>query len=212
MKQTSIAGTKSVVRDDGGGVWHFPEGCWVVCPKCSKPALVRSKGLGARISCRHCGMTDVVKNGPKPRDIGGSGHPWRGVSCLACGAKMSRLSWPGKAFRGKVRKTIRCYGCGKVRSYWLSPVPPQLTEGRDPFFGRPFFLSTMVGKHELWALNAEHLRRLSEYLGADLRKRTLLPITMTMMARLPRWMKQAGNRQAVLKGLHRLQRLADRLP
>ena len=90
-------------------------------------------------------------------------------------------------------------------------MAPDLRQGVDLAYGLPLFLSTMVGKHELWALSPEHVQRLKDYLGAKVRNRYLGPSNMTMMARLPRWMKSAKNRSAVLAGLARLEHLSKSL-
>ncbi|MBD3775187.1 MAG: hypothetical protein IE921_16585 [Rhodobacteraceae bacterium] len=73
------------------------------------------------------------------------------------------------------------------------------------------YLKTMVGKHELWALNPAHVELLECYLAASLRRRTLGYGNMTMMARLPAWMKSARNRPQVISGLRRLRAKAAQL-
>ncbi|MFF7381306.1 hypothetical protein [Streptomyces griseoluteus] len=83
--------------------------------------------------------------------------------------------------------------------------------GEDPFFQQPLWLQTRCGGHILWAFNEEHVDELSAYVGAQLRERGGVRPTMSMFARLPAWMKRAGNRSEVLAGLETLRELAKRM-
>jgi hypothetical protein len=79
----------------------------------------------------------------------------------------------------------------------------------DPFFGHPLWLQTRCVGETLWAYNEDHVAELAAYVGAQLRERGPWRPTMSMFARLPRWMKLARNRADVLAGLERLRALAD---
>ena len=86
-------------------------------------------------------------------------------------------------------------------------MPPDIRDGIDPTFGLPLYLSTTVRKHVLWAFNPDHIAYLADYLGANLRKRSLYPYNMTVMARLPRWMKAAKSRTSIMAALKRLEKM-----
>lgn len=124
------------------------------------------------------------------------------AECPSCGACVRVLP------HGSGRRAV-CGGCAWSReetpraTTWAVPV--------DPFFGLPLWLRTQVAGEELWAYNAEHLAALESFVGATLRERGARGPgrTMSMAARLPRWMKTAKNRDAVLAGLARLR---ERLP
>lgn len=85
-----------------------------------------------------------------------------------------------------------------------------MPDGSDYWFGLPLFLKLGVGRNLLWAHNAHHIDLLENWLKADLRERSLSPYYMTMTARLPRWMKAAGNRKPVLRALSKLRAIAKR--
>lgn len=81
----------------------------------------------------------------------------------------------------------------------------------DPWLGLPLWLRAPVAGETLWAFNAEHLALLESYVRADLRERgdhdPRLP--RPMVDTLPRWLKEAKHRDAVLAGIARLrERLA----
>jgi hypothetical protein len=56
----------------------------------------------------------------------------------------------------------------------------------------------------LWAYNAEHLNVLEEYVSAHLRERGHSVTHMTMLERLPKWIKDAKHRDEVLRAIGRL--------
>ena len=78
----------------------------------------------------------------------------------------------------------------------------------DGYFGYDLFLQTACVGKSLWAFNLRHLRLLEEYVGAQLRERTSDPDygwrNSSLTSRLPKWLKSAKNRDAVLKGIHKL--------
>jgi hypothetical protein len=65
--------------------------------------------------------------------------------------------------------------------------------------------SECCGDHVIWAHNLEHLDYLERYVGAGLRERN--PTTWKSAGlswRLPGWMKEAGNRDELLRHFQRL--------
>ncbi|MFF6772022.1 hypothetical protein ACFY8W_00460 [Streptomyces sp. NPDC012637] len=80
----------------------------------------------------------------------------------------------------------------------------------EPFFQRPLWLQARCAGHILWAYNEEHVDELSAYVGARLRERGGWQSTMSMIPRLPAWMKRSDNRAEVLAGLETLRTLAER--
>ena len=71
------------------------------------------------------------------------------------------------------------------------------------------YLETQVAGETLWVLNLAHLEALEDWLGAKVRERGP-QAGLTMMARLPRWMKASTNRTKVLRGLAQLRELAEK--
>jgi hypothetical protein len=117
-----------------------------------------------------------------------------------------------------------CAHCGYVRD-WTGHVPGEVfmrngewcqrpdrragisIEGPfDWYFGLPFWLQTPCCGHVLWAYNSRHLSFLRHYVSADLREQLVVK-NKSLANSLPTWMKTAKNRDAVLKGLDRLDTL-----
>lgn len=82
-------------------------------------------------------------------------------------------------------------------SHWGGPV--------DPFFRLALWRQAeCCGGRVLWAFNAAHLALLRDFVTARLRERGEARNRMTLVARLPRWLKSAKNRDEVLRVITRL--------
>ncbi|MGI5454505.1 hypothetical protein ACQEWB_15270 [Streptomyces sp. CA-249302] len=77
----------------------------------------------------------------------------------------------------------------------------------DPYFGLPLWLQVETRHGWLWAYNLEHLDLIRRFVQASLRERAPWYDTgqkMTLVARLPAWIKQAGNRDEILRAVRRI--------
>jgi hypothetical protein len=71
----------------------------------------------------------------------------------------------------------------------------------------PLWLRATTRHGEVWAYNLEHLDQIRRFVAADLRERAPWYDTgrkMTLVARLPAWMKSAKNRTEVLRAIDRI--------
>ncbi|WP_405952084.1 hypothetical protein OG588_43575 [Streptomyces prunicolor] len=71
----------------------------------------------------------------------------------------------------------------------------------------PLWLRTDTRHGELWAYNLQHLDLIRRFVAADLRERAPWydhGQKMTLVARLPAWIKSAKNRDEVLRAVDRL--------
>jgi hypothetical protein len=109
--------------------------------------------------------------------------------------------------QGKLHAKLRCPGCHHSQWYPAS-FAEGLTLGADHAFGFPLFLGINIGSDRLWAFNMQHVELLEDYLRGRLRERAITSYKMTMLARLPSWMKRASRRERVLDGLARLRAMA----
>jgi hypothetical protein len=143
------------------------------------------------------------------------------VVCPRCRGRASVVPAPGlptPAYFSELLfqpRRLTCARCGAAAEWEPAArgaglVGVTLGGTEDPFFGQPLWLQTRCAGHVLWAFNEEHLDELEAYVGARLRERAAARPTMSMIARLPPWMKRAANRSAVLAGIGRLRELAGR--
>lgn len=77
--------------------------------------------------------------------------------------------------------------------------------GLDPIFHLPLWLQENVRGNLLWAYNRSHLHDVKEYVGAKLRERRTTRYT-TMVEKLPTFIKEAKNREAILKAIEKMER------
>ena len=135
------------------------------------------------VVCPHCGARAAVV---AQRSDGSSVLFWpRRFVCPSC---VSTGSWSPKG----------------QSSCWGGPV--------DPFFRLPLWLRAECRGCTLWAFNEAHLTLLEDFVAAGLRERGQARNRMTLVARLPRWLKSAKNRDEVLRVITRLRQsrgLAD---
>ncbi|OKA05186.1 hypothetical protein ATP06_0227825 [Amycolatopsis regifaucium] len=132
------------------------------------------------------------------------------VVCPACQGRAQVAPWldgePPDICSAWWPRRLVCRACGHVRnwpdatrktmSWWSGPV--------DPYFGQPLWLqANCCGNQTLWALNERHLDILEGYLGARHRERGKFP-GLTMLARLPAWLKSAKHRSEILRVIGRL--------
>jgi hypothetical protein len=107
-------------------------------------------------------------------------------------------------------RRLVCRSCGLSRSwsgrriaFWRSSHGP----AEDPYFGARLWLQTQTRHGWLWAYDLEHLDQIRRFVAADLRERAPWYDTgqkMTLVARLPTWVKSAKNRTEVLRAIERL--------
>ncbi|BCJ48340.1 hypothetical protein GCM10010168_77340 [Actinoplanes ianthinogenes] len=127
------------------------------------------------------------------------------VVCPRCAARAlvvpqrvdgtSVLSWPRRLICTSCASTASWSPRGQA-SHWGAPV--------DPFFQLPLWLQADCCGRTLWAFNEAHLTLLHDYVAAHLRERARADPGLTLVARLPRWVKAAKHRDEVLRTITRL--------
>ncbi|MET8810266.1 hypothetical protein [Streptomyces sp. NPDC004546] len=107
------------------------------------------------------------------------------------------------------RRRLVCRACGLTRD--AAGGGFRLFRGRgeatDPYFGLPLWLQAETRHGWLWAYNPEHLELLRQFVQAPLRERAPWDAQvkkMTVVARLPTWIKSAKNRGEVLRAIDRI--------
>jgi hypothetical protein len=178
---------------------------WVHCPRCDGSARIADR----RLVCLRC---SYVEGGPKPnrRRLHEVMLEKNRPICerRQCGAPIRNYGPPVRAGTAETLLAhVKCRTCGHVGRYPAVPIEP-LDVARAHAALRAFrrspggvpYLRRCIGAHTLVVHNLAHLDALEEWLGAKLRERG--PVAgLTMMARLPRWMKAASARPEVLKAL-----------
>ncbi|MCX4780554.1 hypothetical protein [Streptomyces sp. NBC_01264] len=107
-------------------------------------------------------------------------------------------------------RRLVCRNCGLAKAWSGGGVA--LYRGRngpatDPYFGVRLWLQAETRHGWVWAYGPEHLDLIRRFVRASLREG--IPWydhgrRMTVVARLPAWMQQAGNRDEVLRAIARI--------
>ncbi|GAA4020483.1 hypothetical protein [Streptomyces plumbiresistens] len=107
-------------------------------------------------------------------------------------------------------RRLVCRACGLSRTWQGRSIEfsgGRHSPARDPYFRLPLWLQVETRHGGLWAYNLEQLDLLGRFVGASLRERAPWYDTgqkMTYVARLPTWIKNAKNRDEVLRAVDRL--------
>ncbi|BCJ47086.1 hypothetical protein GCM10010168_83070 [Actinoplanes ianthinogenes] len=148
------------------------------------------------------------------------------VVCPRCAARARVITPPGAgaplvagvdaqvildaaAAADRLRRLV-CSACGYTRTASPPTSSPSRGGPVDPFFRQPLFLTTRVRGHHLWAYHRPHLDLLTRFIAAGLRERG--PgggCVMSLLERLPPWMKSARNRDDLLAALADLGKRLD---
>jgi hypothetical protein len=136
-------------------------------------------GASLLVRCPRCDRVAHFERRPgRTTDARGVRYPERRVVCRSCG--LSRID------TGPSRPAAR---------------------GSRSCHRPPLWLRVDTRHGELWAYNLEHLDLIRRFVAADLRERAPwhdTGVKMTLVARLPAWIKSAKNRAEVLRVIDRM--------
>lgn len=182
-------------RDPGVRLFQLGGVEWVHCPKCDGAARNGSQG----VDCRHCGYMTIQKDYPEQRWALLASDDQR---CNFCRKPLDNHPRPtAREVDGKMLVRVKCGNCHETLDYPARYASPPT--GWKPDAKLRLFLTAQVGGNTLWVDNLAHLDALEDYLSALVRERG--PVAgLTMMARLPAWMKSASNRPRIVRALRQL--------
>jgi endogenous inhibitor of DNA gyrase (YacG/DUF329 family) len=177
----------------------------VECPKCAKEAFVTvdnpwflSNGV---LKCFHCMFSQKAEDLIRYNLIVKR-------NCDNCGKRVDTMIPDQKEKTNTI--TISCPYCGVTRIHEPRNEAYKLLYKRgdktgDPIFGLPLWFQTGIKDNLFWAFNREHLMEIKAYVKARLRERQTTTYT-TMVEKLPNFIKDSKNRDAILKAIAKLER------
>jgi len=191
---------KTSFSDDGALLSQFAETVDVLCPQCDVPGIVmRTFGNvpGPRFACGACGFSLAAGTMAWFR-------PWQAIykgRCQSCHAK-SRVEVSGEKGSIAASKKLHCSQCG--HQVTAKMVTWSGDRGVcDPYFGMTLRWQIPVGGETLWAYNRDHLDFIQAYVEAGNRFRQANR-NASLASRLPKWIKQAGQRESLSKVIQKL--------
>jgi len=184
--------------------FNYYESILVVCPDCGKDAVVKNEYdyKKATLACNHC---DLKKNG---LDM----VIYKAFVKLNCPICAHPIRYEQGNLKEKPKNVkVKCDECNssfevKARTEkYFNTVEKEEGLIHDPIFGCPYYFQEDFRGKLFWAKNQEHLLEMGNYVSSDLRTR--LPYRMRMVERLPTFIKEAKNREAILKILQKWKNL-----
>ncbi|MCE3074971.1 hypothetical protein [Chryseobacterium gwangjuense] len=184
--------------------FNYHDSILVVCPDCGKDAVVKNEYnyKQATLECSHC---DLRKSGLNL-------IVYKAFVKLNCPICAHSIHYEQENLKEKPKNVnVKCDECesgfqvqARSEKYLNSCIKE---EGliHDPIFGCPYYFQTDFKGKLFWAKNKEHLLEMENYVSSDLRTR--LPYRMRMVERLPTFIKEAKNREALLKILQKWKNL-----
>ncbi len=191
-----------------GGAKHksaFMTRFLVVCPNCQKDAEVSVDNPwrlnNGQLKCKNCFYSEAAN------DLV-CYHVSIKRNCDHCG-QLIKVTVPNQKNK-KSTLRIPCPHCETVRIYQPKNQEDRLiyqssSNSNDPVFNLPLWLQTSVKGHLFWAYNYQHLNEIKTYVISELRERQS-NYYMTMVERLPQFIKSAKNRNAILKIIEKLEK------
>jgi endogenous inhibitor of DNA gyrase (YacG/DUF329 family) len=176
----------------------------VECPKCAKEAFVTVDNPwwmnNARLKCFHCMFSESASELIRYKLIVKR-------NCDNCG-KALEIIIPNQKEKSDTI-TAACPTCGITRTFEPRNELYKLTykdkgKASDPVFHLPLWFQSEVKGNLFWAFNREHLMDIKNYVNSKLRERQTTT-HMTMVEKLPTFIKEAKSREAILKAIKRLE-------
>ncbi len=171
----------------------------VICPNCGEDAMVKNVGSykQASLECPHCSL----------RKSGNELVVYKAHIKLYCPFCAHTIRYEQGKLKEKPKNiTVQCDECDvsfqvqpKIEKY-LDSYGKETGLTHDPVFGCPYYFQEDFKGKLFWAKNREHLLEMESYVSSGLRT---LPYRMRMVERLPTFIKEAKNREAILKILQK---------
>jgi hypothetical protein len=185
-------------------LYDFMDEFTVRCPKCEGKADVSVPTLfdykNAILKCTSCHYSeksyDLIRHIPSGK-----------AKCHQCLEFLDLTVINGyKSIPSYVNITCKnCKTINKVNENWESYIAKYNDSGIvDPAFGLPLWYQDTVKGDIIWAFNLRHLTEIKSYIQSNLRERTTDKFKMTMVEKLPDFIKLAKNRKEVLKAIDRM--------
>jgi len=178
----------------------------VACPKCRKDAVVTTNSgyvpSTGKLKCSNCMFSEITEDLIRYKKIVKR-------NCDNCG-KPINVEIPNQKEPSN-QVTIPCPHCGITRTFEPRNEPYRLVYKSiggvaiDPVFNLPLWFQAEVKGNHFCAYNRRHLQDIKCYVQAKLRERQSEGHTR-MVERLPQFIKEAKNREAILKTIEQLER------
>jgi len=189
-------------KDEGTSQYYYWKEILVHCPNCNEKANINNPVFSAGIPVLQCSNCHYSKERKAETFI-----LKINVNCPNCGIKIENRIGNIKEKKSKV--SIKCKNCSETNSF--KPRYVEEYEEFDtangviePVFGCELWYWSRFKGESFWATNSEHLNDIKNYVKAKVRVRSGKDYT-TMVEKLPKWISNKKNRDAILKLINKLE-------
>lgn len=196
-------------QDENKFLGSFANEIFVKCPKCNSKSVVK-KELVTGCKCGRC-YTKVFECKECYYSIKERTVKYRAYVDTYCCNNEDKIKFESQLLNEKPDKIkLKCAVCNEVKEF-----KPKIIEvpfafdtddsvARENYFNAELWYQKEFDKSIFWAYNQEHIDYLEKYIKADLRERNNnRGYHMTMVSRLPQFVKEAKNREKLLKILEK---------
>ena len=192
-------------QDENKRSYNFTEAIAVKCPKCHKQASVTKiadgkKGYGYTkiLACRHCRFSQL-----------GGMIKYKAVVDQYCCNNSEKVNYESQLLNKKPETVrLKCGSCNEIKAFKPKIVEVYMqfvtdeNNYRECCFNTELWFQTAVKGNIFWAYNEAHIGYMERYIAADLRERnSQYNGGKTMVASLPGFIKDAKNREKLLKAI-----------
>lgn len=192
-------------QDENKFLRNFANEVFVKCPKCDSKSTVRSEPAD-RCNCGHC-YTKIFEckhcfyklEKPVYQYIA-YGNPY----CSNC---FEKYDFESQQLKEKPEKyKAKCPHCN-FQEEWKPKIKEVLQKSeavnglvKEQYYDLPLWFQKEVNGEVLWGYNQDHIAYMEKYIKANLRERNNKGSSNgTMISRLPKFVKEAKNREKLLK-------------
>lgn len=190
-------------KDENKWLGSFGDIIHVKCPKCSLQAIVRrtfDSDFYYRdkrvLECKHCYYSQ------KENKVKYIAY----VDTYCCNNE-DKIKFQSQLLNDKPEKIkLKCIVCNQIKEFKPKILEIPFVANTDNkvctemWFNAELWYQTGIGRNVFLAFNLEHLIYMEKYIKADLRERNaLVTYSSTLVAKLPKFIKEAKNREKLLK-------------
>ncbi|MDA6071354.1 hypothetical protein NJT12_17175 [Flavobacterium sp. AC] len=196
-------------QDENKFLGSFANEILVKCPKCDSKSMVKKEPV-SECKCGHC-HTKVFECKHCFYKLKKPIYQYVGYGKVYCNNCFEKYEFESQSLKEKPEKyKAKCPHCN-FQEEWKPKIEEFLQNSKvvdglakEKYYNLPLWFQKEVNGDIFWAYNEEHINYLERYIKADLRERNNNGgYHMTMVSRLPKFVKEAKSREKLLKILEK---------
>lgn len=199
-------------QDENKWLGSFANEIFVRCPKCDSKASVKSSKIDRDCKCGRCyDYSNIFECKHCYYKLGQPIYQYIAYGNTYCNNCYEKYEFESQPLKEKPEKhRTRCPHCN-FQEDWKPKIKEILKSSnigdglvREQHYNLPLWFQKEIDRKVFWAYNLEHIIYMERYIGASLRERnSKINYSASLAARLPKFVKEAKNREKLLKILEK---------